>query len=131
MRFLLDTNVMLWSSTEDRRLSLQAVELINSNESEVFISPVSTWEIVIKYALGRLPLPEVPATFVPKVIQDLKLQSLDVTHRHAIEVGRLPKHHHDPFDRMLVAQARVEGMTLLTSDRNLRKYDVEQFYSRR
>ena len=131
MKLLLDTNVMLWSSTGDRRLSSQAMELINSNGSMVFISSVSTWEIVIKYALGRLPLPEQPATFVPKVIHDLKLQTLDITHGHAIEVGHLPMHHRDPFDRMLVAQARVEGMTLLTSDRNLRKYAVEQFYSRR
>ena len=122
---------MLWSSTEDRRLSSQAMELINSSESMVFFSPVSTWEIIIKHALGRLPLPEEPSTFVPKVIQDLKLQALDITHRHAIEVGQLPKHHDDPFDRMLVAQARLEGMLLLTSDRQLRKYDVEQFYCRK
>jgi PIN domain nuclease of toxin-antitoxin system len=128
MRLLLDTNVMLWSSTEDRRLSSRAMELINSNESVVFFSPVGTWEIAVKYSLGRLPLPEEPETFVPKVIQDLKLQTLDITHRHAIEVGRLPMHHHDPFDRMLVAQARVEGLILFTSDRHLRKYDVEQFY---
>jgi len=131
MRLLLDTNVVLWSATRDRRLSPQTVELINSRESTVFFSSLSTWEIVIKYALGYLPLPLEPAEFVPKVIEDLKLQTLDITHRHAIEVGRLPMHHRDPFDRMLVAQARVEEMTLLTSDRNLRKYDVEQFYSRR
>jgi PIN domain nuclease of toxin-antitoxin system len=131
MRLLLDTNVMLWSSTGDRRLSSQAMELMNSSGSMVFFSPVSTWEIIIKYALGRLPLPEEPATFVSKVIQDLRLQTLDITHRHAIEVGQLPMHHYDPFARMLVAQARVEGMTLLTSDRNLRKYEVEQFYAHR
>jgi len=130
MRLLLDTSVVLWSATGDRRLSSQTMELINSRESIVFFSSVSTWEIAIKYALGDLLLRQEPAEFVPKVIQDLKLQTLDITQRHAIEVGRLPMHHRDPFDRMLVAQARVEGMRLLTSDHNLQRYDVEQFYCR-
>ena len=130
MRLLLDTTVVLWSATGDRRLNSQTMELINSRESLVFFSSVSTWEIAIKYALGDLLLRQEPAEFVPKVIQDLKLQTLDITQRHAIDVGRLPMHHRDPFDRMSVAQARVEGMRLLTPDCNQQRYDVEQFYCR-
>jgi len=130
MRYLLDTNVVLWGAMGDPRLNSRVIQLINSTES-AFFSSVSTWEIAIKHAQGTLFLHRDPAELVRQMLGDLKLQTLDITHRHAIEVGRLPMHHRDPFDRMLVAQARVEGMTLLTSDRNLRKYDVEQVYSRR
>ena len=131
MRLLLDTNVVLWSAMGDPRLNSRAMQLINSTESATFFSSVSTWEIAIKHALGTLTLHGDPAELVRRMIEDLKLQALDITHRHALEAGRLPMHHWDPFDRMLVAQARVEGMTLLTSDRDLRKYEVEQVYSRR
>jgi PIN domain nuclease of toxin-antitoxin system len=131
MKFLLDTNVVLWSATGDARLNSHAIQLINSTESQTFFSSVSTWEIAIKHAHGTLSLHRDPAELVRRMIEDLQLQTLDITHRHALEAGRLPLHHRDPFDRMLVAQARVEGMTLLTSDRHLKKYQVEQIYSRR
>jgi PIN domain nuclease of toxin-antitoxin system len=92
------------------------------------MSAASAWEITIKYELGNLPLDIEPVSFVPEVIRGLAMQTVDITAVHAIEAGRLPRHHRDPFDRMLIAQANVEGMTLLTSDRSFAKHKVEQIY---
>jgi PIN domain nuclease of toxin-antitoxin system len=128
MKVLLDTNVVLWSVVEEYKLNTRAIDLLRSKTSILFLSSAAAWEIAIKYALGRLPLPEEPAAFVPDVIRGLGMHVLDITTVHAIEAGRLPKHHRDPFDRMLIAQAREEGLVLLTADRIFEKYKVEQVF---
>jgi PIN domain nuclease of toxin-antitoxin system len=125
---LLDTSVILWSATAENKLNSRALEAIRSRTSALYMSAASAWEIAIKYELGDLPLHIEPVLFVPEVIRGLAMQTLDITAVHAIEAGRLPRHHRDPFDRMLIAQANVEGMTLLTSDRVFGKYKVEQTY---
>ena len=120
MNLLLDTHVLLWWLDDHPLLSERARNAITDGESLVFLSAVVIWEIRIKEALGKI---EVPTNF-RDAIADQSFEMLDITVEHAHAVGDLPMHHRDPFDRMLVAQARVEGLTLLTHDIRLKEYKV-------
>jgi PIN domain nuclease of toxin-antitoxin system len=91
-------------------------------------SAVGTWEIAIKFALSALRLPKAPQEFVPLALRSWPMQALNITHEHASRAGALPMHHRDPFDRMLIAQALIEEMTLLTADRAFQKYKVDQIF---
>ncbi|HYT10359.1 MAG TPA: type II toxin-antitoxin system VapC family toxin [Mycobacteriales bacterium] len=119
MSVLLDTHVLLWWLEDDKRLSLPARDAILAAE-EVRVSAASVWEIAIKRALGRL---DVPADYLDYVEQT-SFRPLPITFQHADLAGALPRHHDDPFDRMLVAQARIEGLTLVTADRRLGDYGI-------
>ena len=92
--------------------------------NERFLSAASAWEIGIKHAAGRLPLPERPDIFIPKIREASGITSLDIDEGSALLAGRLPGLHSDPFDRMLVAQAIVHGMTILTPDQEIEQYAV-------
>jgi PIN domain nuclease of toxin-antitoxin system len=124
-RVLLDTHVFLWAASAPERLSPVARNAIEDPKNEVFVSAAVVWEIVIKHALGKLRLPASPASFIPSVIAQLGFRALPITHEHALTVCVLPKHHNDPFDRMMIAQARCEGMTLISTDRNVGCYAVQ------
>ena len=119
MRLLLDTHVVLWWLMDDDTLAAEVKETIET-EAEVFISAASVWEIAIKQALGKLTGPP----DLLDVIADCGLAELPIRSRHAIEAGGLPPLHRDPFDRMIVAQARCEGLTLLSRDPRVQRYDV-------
>jgi PIN domain nuclease of toxin-antitoxin system len=119
MRLLLDTHVLLWWLADDPALSKQARRLI-ANEPEVFASAASAWEIAIKRALGKLEAPE----DLPAALAAGGIAGLPIGFEHAAVAGALPRHHDDPFDRMLVAQAQHEGLTLLTSDARISRYGV-------
>lgn len=121
MKLLLDTHVVLWWTHDSRRLSETARELVGDPRHDVLLSAVVAWEIAIKRALGKLRMR--PA-LVTELLADGGAAELAVSVAHATELERLPMHHHDPFDRMLVAQARVEGAVLISSDGALRRYDV-------
>jgi PIN domain nuclease of toxin-antitoxin system len=125
MKCLLDTSVFLWSLGAAHKLNRTARDLLSSSGAELYLSAASSWEIAIKFALGTLALPKPPSQFVPNAIGLLALRSLDVTHLHSLVAGELPPHHRDPFDRMLIAQARLENLVLLTSDRTFLKYEVK------
>ena len=125
MRYLLDTNVFLWSLGAEHKLNKQAAKLLSSNLSQLYLSAASSWEIAIKFALGSLTLPKAPAVFIPHAMGLLAIRSLDITNHHSLAAGELPPHHRDPFDRMLIAQSRAEGMVLLTGDRSFTSYEVE------
>lgn len=124
MRVLLDTHIFLWAATQPDRLG-KARDLVQSAETTRVLSAASSWEIAIKYGLGKLPLPERPADYVPMAMRRLVVEPLPIGHVHALQVGMLPDHHRDPFDRILVAQAQVEDLTILTADQTLEDYDVE------
>ena len=111
--------------TAPERLAKPALDAIRDGENELFLSAASSWEIAIKYALGRLPLPVPPAEYVPSRMESSGVLALAVEHRHALATGTLPPHHRDPFDRLLVAQAQIDRLTLLTADPQLEAYDVE------
>jgi PIN domain nuclease of toxin-antitoxin system len=128
VKYLLDTSVFLWSAGAPEKLNKQATSLLSSNASELYLSAASSWEIAIKFALGSLTLLKPPSEFIPYAMRALALRSLDITHFHSLAAGELPRHHRDPFDRMLVAQARSETMVLLTADSTLTSYDVETVF---
>lgn len=118
-RLLLDTHVFLWWRADDRRIR-RAVRDRVAAADVVFVSAATAWEAAIKVALGRLSIPEsIEAGAVAS-----GFERLPINFAHAEEAGRLPPHHGDPFDRMLLAQARLEGLTLVTHDRQLEPYGV-------
>ena len=117
MRALLDTHCWLWMQVSPQRLSAEARDLVSDLENELYFSVASGWEIAIKYALGRLPLPDPPEQYIPRALERQRIETLPVELRHALRVSGLPTHHRDPFDRLLIAQALTEDLTLLTVDR--------------
>ena len=125
MKLLLDTHIFLWWVSDDPQLSTKARVLIGDGHNILYWSAASSWEVSIKYALGRMPLPEAPEQFLPAEIEKNRIESLPIIDAHAFQAGQLPFHHRDPFDRMLVAQAQVESIALLSNDRQLNHYDVE------
>lgn len=125
MRLLLDTHCLLWARAEPARLSKGARAALLDPRNNLFVSAVSVWEIVIKHALGKLKLARSPQTLVPELIAATQAAELPISHAHALRVGRLPRHHADPFDRLLIAQSQVEGLTILTADKRFSAYDVE------
>lgn len=128
MQLLLDTHTFLWWTADDPQLSSAARAAIANAANDVFISAVSGWEMAIKARLGRLPLPEPPDSFMARMIGRHALSVLPVTMRHALHVFHLPEHHSDPFDRLLVAQANLESMTLITNDAAIRRYSVSTLW---
>ena len=128
MKYLLDTNVFLWSSGAPEKLNKQGTALLSSGSSEVYLSAASSWEIAIKFALRSLRLPVPPSQFIPDALRILSIRSLEISHFHSLAAGALPQHHRDPFDRMLIAQACSEEMVLLTADPVFAKYDVKTVF---
>ncbi len=119
MRVLLDTHILLWWLSDDKRLSKEAEKIIKNGDNEVYVSAASVWEIAIKAALGQIKAD--PFT-IQEAIAPSGFLELPVTGLHAAQVFRLPHHHRDPFDRLLVAQSLVEPMRFLTTDRLLARY---------
>ena len=125
MKILLDTHAFLWWITDDQKLSSRAREVISDAENELFFSAASGWEISIKVQLGRLKLPEEPERFIPEQLRMNFIRSLPIQMRHALFVSTLPNHHRDPFDRMLVAQAQLEEMSIISADLQMSRYQIE------
>ncbi len=121
MRLLLDTHVLLWWLTESRALPEIAREAISDPNSVVFVSVVSVWEIAIKRALGKL---DFSVAEISNFLEEDGFTPLAIELDHAVRAGALPMHHSDPFDRMLVAQAQHEGLTIITSDKLICRYQV-------
>ena len=124
MRLLLDTCTFLWIAGDSPELSARARTLFESPEHEVFLSAASAWEIGVKHALGRLPLPEPPGRFVPAMREMHAIESLAIDEESVLQADRLPPLHRDPFDRLLVCQAIVHGLTILSPDPLVAAYPV-------
>ena len=124
MRILLDTHVWLWWLTAPERLNAEVTALLVDPNTPVFISAAVVWEIVIKVRLGKLTLPGAPDTFLPQAVAEDGMTGLPIEHAHVLRVGHLPPHHRDPFDRLLVAQAHVEKLHIVTADTLLTNYDA-------
>lgn len=119
---LLDTHVVLWWMAGEReRISAPAAEAIGSDGARIVVSAVSVWEVAIKRGLGKL---DAPGDLLEK-LERARVELLPVTARHADRVAALPDHHRDPFDRLLVAQATVEALPLISADEAVRAYDIE------
>ena len=125
MKYLLDTSIFLWGLWSLDKMNERAQEILTSGNKELYLSAASAWEITIKSASGRLDLPEPPSRYVPNRMSLLGLQSLPITQAHALDVSELPMHHNDPFDRILFAQARTDGMAFMTHDARIAAFGGE------
>jgi PIN domain nuclease of toxin-antitoxin system len=128
-RYLLDTVVFLWNFFEPERLSRRARLLFDDPKDTVFLSAASVWEISIKSASGKLDLPETARTYISRRAAPAGLLPLSITFEHAMRAGELPRHHGDPFDRILIAQAQTENMVLVSADHLISKYSVETLWA--
>jgi PIN domain nuclease of toxin-antitoxin system len=124
VRILIDTHVFLWAILEPHRLSPVMTRLLMDPDNELLMSVASIWEIGTKYARGHLPLKVPPELLVPQQMQMQNIQPLAVLMEHALQAHQLPLHHRDPFDRMLIAQAVVEKLPLMTADPQFRHYPI-------
>ena len=125
MRILLDTHAFLWWITGDQRLSQRSIECISDGSNELFFSVASGWEIAIKAGLGRIDIPDPLDRFVSEHLFRNHMDVLAIQLSHALPVVTLPQFHRDPFDRMLISQAQIERLPILSSDKLLAAYDVE------
>ncbi len=125
MRILLDTQAWLWWLVSPDRLAPEALALMRDGANELYFSEASAWEIAIKHALGKLPLPEPPETFAPARLQRDSITPLRVEAAHALRVAALPAVHRDAFDRLLVAQCVLEKLPILAADHVFALYGIE------
>jgi PIN domain nuclease of toxin-antitoxin system len=125
VKYLLDSMVWLWSIGPEEKIDEPGREVLAKGDSEIYFSAATAWELSIKARLGKLDLPSPPADCIPQFMAKQRLLPLAVSHLHAVKVYELAPHHNDPFDRLLIAQAILEGMTILTADRIFKKYPVE------
>jgi len=124
MRILLDTHIFLWFISGDIQLPTDVRDAIRNPDNEVYLSSVSVWEAIVKYQLGKLPLPEPPETYLPKQRNLHQIASLGLDESSVIQLAKLPLLHRDPFDRMLICQALQNGLTIATVDAAVRAYSV-------
>jgi PIN domain nuclease of toxin-antitoxin system len=124
VKLLLDTHAFIWANSEVERLGRWRDD-VEDPENDRILSAVCAWEIAIKWSLERLELPEPPAIYVPSRSRALAVEPLAIDAAHALGVADLPRHHRDPFDRLLIAQARDLDLPILTADRVFTRYDVE------
>ena len=128
MRILLDTCTFLWIIGDAPELSNRARELFIDPANDVFLSAVSAWEISVKHGLGRLPLPEPPEKFIPFHRERHGIEALPLEEEATLYLNRLPSSHRDPFDRMLICQAIVHGLVILTPDELVTQYPVRSLW---
>ena len=128
MKLLLDTCTFLWALSGVPPLPPRVADMVRNPDNEVFLSAASAWEIAIKCATGRLTLPEPPERYVPAMRAERGIAALAVDEESALHASRLPSLHRDPFDRLLVSQAIVHGMTILTPDPILSQYPARIFW---
>ncbi len=128
MKALLDTHTFLWWNLDDAQLSTRVREIIADGHNQIYFSAVSSWEIAIKTAKGRLVLPENPGAYIAERLRLHHFQPMPIQISHTVQIYRLPHHHDDPFDRLLVAQGQLESLPILTLDPEIEKYEVETIW---
>lgn len=128
MRALLDTHTFLWWIIDSPKLSSRVRKIISDGKNELFLSAASAWEIAIKAQLGRIQIPDKPELFISGQMVANAIQGLPIQISHAVHVYNLPSYHRDPFDRILVAQAQLEGLPVLTNDPQISHYPVKTIW---
>jgi PIN domain nuclease of toxin-antitoxin system len=128
MKYLLDTHIFLWWITDNSKLQRNTRDLISDKSNELFLSSASLWEMMIKSKLNKIDLPDDPKAYLKEQVEINSINILNITLEHSLETYDLPEIHKDPFDRMLIAQARVEKLTILTTDSFIKRYEVNTFY---
>jgi len=129
VRVLLDTHVWLWMQSDPTKLSPESIALVENPENELIFSAASSWEIAIKYQLGRLRLPVPPHEYVPDRLATSGVRTIAVEHAHALHTATLPTHHRDPIDRILVAQAQLVEIPILSADPQFLAYEVQVIWA--
>ncbi|MCC5605891.1 type II toxin-antitoxin system VapC family toxin [Nostoc sp. CHAB 5834] len=129
MKLLLDTQCWLWWFTQPELLNEAAIAYIADETNELWLSVASIWEMGIKVAIGKLPLPDPLDSYISSRMTVLAMRTLEITASHALQAAALPLHHRDPFDRMLIAQAQIEEMTLVSADSMFNKYDISLLWA--
>ena len=124
MNILLDTHVFLWYISGDQRLPIWMRDAVRASENDVYLSVVSLWEAIIKYQLGKLPLPESPERYLPVQRDQHQISSLSLDESSVSRLAELPPIHRDPFDRIMICQAMELGLTIATVDGQVRAYSV-------
>ncbi len=124
MRILLDTHIFLWFISGDSRLSKNVRDVIRDLDNEIYLSVISVWESIVKFQLGKLPLPESPETYLPKQRDLHQIVNLDLDESSVVQLAKLPPLHRDPFDIMLICQALEHDLTIATVDASIRVYPV-------
>lgn len=125
MRLLLDTHVFLWLHADRSRLPVTLLDTLADEDNELYLSVASAWEIGIKHAIGKLPLPSDPAGWLASRLPASGARPLAILLPHALAAAALPRHHADPFDRLLAAQSQLEELVLVTADPAFSAYDVD------
>lgn len=125
MKILLDTHTFLWWNEASPRLSKKALVLLSDPANTLLLSVVSAWELVLKTQTGKMRLSESPSVYVPTRMAHYAMEPLPVTLAHALACESLPLHHRDPFDRLLIAQATIEGVPIVTADPEFRRYSIK------
>jgi PIN domain nuclease of toxin-antitoxin system len=128
VRYLLDTHAFLWFITDDPRLGAKARQIISTGTNEILLSDVTPWEIAIKVGLGRLLLGGPFATYIPREITRNAFQRMPISLDHTALLTTMPHHHRDPFDRMLIAQATVDRLPILSADTAFDAYGVTRLW---
>jgi PIN domain nuclease of toxin-antitoxin system len=124
VNLLIDTHILLWLLVGSPRVSSELLAILANRRNAVFLSVASTWEIAIKVGLGKLDLPSGLHTWLPAELDAADLRLLPISLAHSLGVAALPRHHRDPFDRLLIAQAVTDGLTIVTDDHVVGSYDV-------
>ena len=125
MKILIDTQIFLWLFGNSSRISLNVRNLLINPNNTIYFSAASAWEIAIKYGNGKLKLPDEPKLFVPDRLKRANFDWLEINHEHTLAVAKLPLIHKDPFDRLLITQANVENLSLLSADSIFGNYSVK------
>jgi len=125
MKILLDTHIFLWFINGDHQLSTDVRDAICNLDNKIYLSVISIWECIVKYKLGKLPLPESPEIYLPKQRDRHQIANLDLDESSVVQLISLPSLHKDPFDRMLICQALHHGLTIATVDAEIIKYSVD------
>jgi len=125
VKFLLDTQIFLWMFLHPKKIGAKLWARLRDAENDLYLSSASAWEIAIKVRIGKMKLPSNPALYVPRRARESNILSLPITEEHALAVAELPMEHTDPFDRILIAQAQLESLTLVTGDSVFERYDVK------
>jgi PIN domain nuclease of toxin-antitoxin system len=124
MRFLIDTQILIWLIGISDKLPKNILKIIKDTENYIFVSDVSIWEIAIKFSIGKLKIPFELKNIIQEIYR-MNINILEITSEHVIKVAELPFHHKDPFDRLIISQSILENLPIISSDINLKKYDTE------
>ena len=122
MNYLIDTHVFLWWMASPEKLSEKVLTYLNNNDNNIYLSPASSWEIMIKFQLKKLELHTSPEKYIPSRMSIYNIKELPITHAHTLYIDKLPLIHRDPFDRIILSQSKVEKIPLITKDATIKKY---------